>query len=503
MHSALYMRSIFKRTSNRNNETKQYLPLEKGWWKMPILFLLSMAMLGLKFYPALAFIIAEMVYVWRNGRRYDFLIMCTFVAGCFGFTQQNLLKIWPADIALLVSMALWLCMRRAPILNKALVASLAYIALLFLLAMMSIESMTVQVLMIRPYLLFLYIIVPFAVFSGKEFSFEQFCQRLFCYMLPVCCFYILDAYILSGNVLVPCTYSYFRSTFWDPYCYPLSGFIMRKYPPGLYLTGLLMMPLARMYKLKMWQWVVFILAAVSTQTFTFITALAITFIASQRSRLRILKWILSGLFMLVAAYCIDALLPEKIQDGYTQSTMRIKSSVDQILALNEAVDDEDIAEFGSGRLAQAMPKLDLVAKNDKQLTGLGFLHPEKTHINQYVIVNEYYSDVSNNIEVATGVEIGPIQVYINIGWIGLIGHFAFFIVLGLFLRRLPLRSFYWSVMLFNVWLSLGGFAGLSSVEGLIMQSLAWALPVLAARGELAGPSAPWKEPAHRTAATKR
>lgn len=470
---------------------------------MPLLFFLSMAVLGLRFYPALAAVIVELIYVWRKGRQYDFLIMCTFVAGCFGFTQQNLIKIWPADIALLVSLFLWLCLKRAPILNRVLAASVAYVALILILAMMSIESMSVQLLMIRPYLMFLYIIIPFAVFAGREFDFDTFCRKLFSYMLVVCCLYILDAYIISGNILVPCTYGYVPSTFWDPYCYPLSGYIMRKYPPGLYMLGLLMLPLARFYKLRLWQWVLLFIAAISTQTFTFITALGLTFIVSQRSRMRIFRWIFCGIMALVLAYFVDFLLPTTINDGYPQSTLRIKSSVDQILALNEAVDDEDIAEFGSGRLAQAMPKLDLVAKNDKELTGLGFLHPEKTHINQYVIVNEYYTDVSNNIEVATGVEIGPIQVYINIGWIGLAGHLLFFIVLGLFLKSLPLKSFYWAVLLFNFWLSLGGFAGLASVEGLLMQSLAWAIPVLAARGQLSGPAFPWKSPASRTVETRQ
>ncbi len=96
-------------------------------------------------------------------------------------------------------------------------------------------------------------------------------------------------------------------------------------------------------------------------------------------------------------------------------------------------------------MAQAIPKIDLINRYHKQWTGLGFLHPEKTTSNRFIIVNEYYSDLSSNVEVATGVEVVPIQVYLHGGWIGLIAVTAcgsvFYnpqIALQLLLPRYPL-----------------------------------------------------------------
>ena len=70
--------------------------------------------------------------------------------------------------------------------------------------------------------------------------------------------------------------------------------------------------------------------------------------------------------------CPDSFLPTQIHNDSFQSRLRIKSSVDQFMDLFNAVDDEDIAEFGSGRMAQALPKLDVVERENRQLIGLGF-----------------------------------------------------------------------------------------------------------------------------------
>ncbi len=494
MHSVLYVRSLFRRRSKAAGDSdapKKYLDLEPGWWKLPVLFLLCLALYGLHFFPAIAFVAACIVYAWRARRMYDVLLMSTLFFGGFGFAAIDLVVIRPTDIALVSSLVLWLVMRKPPILKRTLMACAAYAASLFVFAMLSIESISVQILIMRPYLMFLCIIIPFAIFAKTEFVFDEFIRRALSYCLVISIFYIIDAYILSGNVLVPDTASWRTSTFYSPTWMPLSGVVTRKYPPGLYILALIILPLARSYKLKLWQWAVLCIGIISTQTFTLILACVITFVLFQPSLRKSLIWIFTGIIGFLALYVVDSFLPSYTVNGYTQTTLRVKSSVDQVFDLFNAVDDEDIADFGSGRMAQVMPKLELVGQQDRELIGLGFLHPQKTHINQYIIVNDYYSDISQSIELATGVEVIPVQIYINIGWLGLLCHTIFFIWLWLIIRRLPLASYYVSVVFFNIVLGISGFAGLTSAHGLLFVSIAYAAPILAARSSLPGYTKLW------------
>lgn len=249
--------------------------------------------------------------------------------------------------------------------------------------------------------------------------------------------------------------------------------------------------MARSHKLKLWQWAVLCIGIISTQTFTLILACVLTYVLFQPSLRKSLLGIFTGIVGFLALYLVDSFLPSYTANGYTQSTLRVKSSVDQVFDLFNAVDDEDIADFGSGRMAQVMPKLELVGQQHRELIGLGFLHPQKTHINQYIIVNDYYSDISQSIELATGVEVIPVQIYINIGWLGLLCHTIFFIWLWLIIRHLPLASYYLSVVFFNIVLGISGFAGLASPHGLLFVSIAYAAPILAARSALPGYTKFW------------
>ena len=103
----------------------------------------------------------------------------------------------------------------------------------------------------------------------------------------------------------------------------------------------------------------------------------VTFIIFQGGFKKLMMWGFGAVVFLVGIYVLDSFLPTQIHNDSFQSRLRIKSSVDQFIDLFNAVDDEDIAEFGSGRMAQALPKLDVVERENRQLIGLGFLHPEK------------------------------------------------------------------------------------------------------------------------------
>lgn len=449
-------------------------------------------MIGLRFFPALAALLVFLIWSWRNDR-YEFLIQYTILIGAFGFMKPNALVVFPCDIAMFASAILWIVMRKPPILRKTLIAIVVYFLMLIALALTSVESMTIQIFTMRFWMVIITIIIPFFVFAGREFDFDTFLNKIMPYVLIICIFYIIDAFILSGNVLMPGTMGWVDTTFYSPDWHPLSGMFFRKYPPGLYLLALVLQPIARHYKLRPWQWAVILIALISTQTFTLIGTVVVGYIIFQGRRSLIIKSVVAVVVAGFAAYFIDGVLPYHNQDGYPQSTLRIRSSIDQVIALTDAVDDEDIAEFASGRMAQALPKVELVQSVDREWIGLGFLHPDKTHINQYIIDNNYYSDVTKAEELATGVEIIPVQIWINVGWTGLIGHTIFFFVLWLFIRKLRLSIYFVSVLYFNFVMGLAGFMGLTSISGLALTSLAYAIVILPQRPELADGLRSWSD----------
>lgn len=50
---------------------------------------------------------------------------------------------------------------------------------------------------------FVFFIIPIVAFSRKEFRLIDFWNSLMPYVLLACIFYIIDAFIFSGNVLMP------------------------------------------------------------------------------------------------------------------------------------------------------------------------------------------------------------------------------------------------------------------------------------------------------------
>jgi len=168
--------------------------------------------------------------------------MLTLFWGGFGF--------WPPELPtgylpLAVSIVLWFLMRKPPILKRTLIAIGTYIAFMLVLAMLSVESIKIQLFMMSRYWLILYIIVPFAVFSGHKFEFDVFLRKLMPFALMIAIFYILDAYIISGHILLPNDSGNNGSTIFDPAIHPFSGLIYRIYPSGLYFYALFFIPLIR------------------------------------------------------------------------------------------------------------------------------------------------------------------------------------------------------------------------------------------------------------------
>lgn len=459
-----------------NRTEKQYLNLTRQEWLTPLLFLLSMSMMGLMFPLGYVLVPFFLIRAFKQDK-YDFIIMLTLFLGGYALIGNNNLPFKTADLALLISFVATIIYRKSLLLKKILIAFAIYVILVFILALFSDERMSVQLLTMRNYWGIIYFMVPLLVFANREFDIRIFFRKLFPYALVLCVFYIIDGFILCGHILVPNSYIWgdTYSTFFSPIFRPFTFNIVRKYPPGLYLLALCILPTIKYYRLTRIQWTIVILAIGATQTFTLITGYIFSYIILQGKFKQLVKYTVLAIAGLTLLYFIDGLLPV---NNNRESTMRIKSSVDQITSLNEAVDDEDVAEFASGRFAQAMPKFELLHSLHKEWTGLGFLHKDYTKSLKYQVHNEYYSDTQRSDEVATGVEIIPLQIILSIGYLGLIIHILFFGYTYYVIRKSRFSVFYLSSLLIFSWLGLGGFSGLVQFHGEALCALALAAVLL-------------------------
>lgn len=453
-------------------------------WGWPLFMLLSLTMMGLHF--PLGYLLFPIILINRYKKnKYDFIIGCMFIIGGYALTSIDSTRLRMLYPALLFSFAGLLLYRKPPFLKKTIFAWMAYFAVLLAISMTSDEVFYEQLQVMWHYVSFIVFMIPVMVFAGERFDIMYFFRRVFQYAVIIGVFYILDAFIFCGNVLVPCSFIWWdsHSYFYKLYAYPLAGF-HRKYPPGLYIIALCIFPVIRYYRLKVWHWLVLALALIATQTFTFISGVAVTFVIFQKNKKRVAAFMIAGVMGLVGAYFIDGMLP--YHNDNTESFFRIKSSVDQLIDLQEVQDDEDLSKTGSGRLAQAIPKLELLYDLDREWLGLGFLSREGTSVRKYVIENEYYEDEEESIEVATNIEITVLQVLITVGYIGLLCHLLFYSYLYWIQRKLRFSGYFLSVLVAFAWFGIGGFEGWISTMSNCMLAMAFSAVFLANRDIIPG-----------------
>lgn len=464
--------------------SRVYPVISRDVWITALVFMLSLSLTGLTFYPAILVSIAMLLKAYRNNA-YECIVMSLLLFGGYGLMSNARLPIKMTDICLIVSIVLFFVFIKPPIVKKTIILLTVYAVLSFALALYSAERLSIQFLMWRPYMSFVFFIIPIVVFSRRPFNMMEFWNSLMPYVLLACIFYILDAYVLKGNVLMPGTANQWIPTFYKPLMDPTSMVPVRKYPPGLYPMFLLIYPVARYFRLRRWQWCVVILALISSQTFSIMFAVFVTYIFFRFGLKRLFQIILIAIITGVAAYGIDSMLPMRKTES-VNSYLRIKSSIDQFFILFDAADEEELAQFGSGRMAQVLPRIEMVEEEDRQWTGLGYLHPEKNTVKRYEIVNEYYTDISENEEVVAVVEVVPVQIYISGGWIGMILHCLLFLFLYLFIRKLKGNIYFLSLLFCCVITGIGGFCGLIHPDGLYLAAMAFSTIILSNRNVLPG-----------------
>ena len=342
--------------------TRRYIEISKSEWWRVILFCLSMSLMGLKFPLGYLFVPMCLISSWRNSR-YDFIIQFTIFVGGYAFLSDSTLPFKTEDLAMLLGVIGVFIYRKPPIVKKVLVAVGIYAAALIILAMFSDERMGIQIRTMRYWLCFIYFMVPLMAFAGQNFDIRELMKKIFPYVLVISVFYILDCFIVNGNLFVPNSFVWDSAgSTWNNLALSGFGSFPRKFPPGMYWLLMVVAPIARYYKLKWWQWLLIVGALIAARTFTLIITTVIGLMLFQPKVGRLVGYSVIAIFLFSIAYSIDSSLPKRANG---ESAMRIKSSIDQIISLGEVEDDEDLSKFGTGRIAQALPIMDLMTAYNK------------------------------------------------------------------------------------------------------------------------------------------
>lgn len=450
-----------------DKHTRRAFSLPMNEWGQEIVFLVCLSLMGLSFYPAYAALLFLVIRSFMRNR-YDFIIQITLIGGVYGFYREEALPFKVQDVLFIVSILLMMIYRYTPVMRRITFAMLGYFAVMVIFALKSPESLSVQFKMMRNYMMIVYLFIPLVAFSGEDFDIEYFFRKIISYCLIISVFYIFDGFIYSGFFFLPglMNFSDEIPSIFNP-VYDLFTF-PRRYPTGLYILALAIIPAIRLYRLSPAQWLLVILAILTTRTMTFTAGLLVTFFIFQGKTVQMLKFGILGILAVVGAYYVDISLGGEL---------RIASTVEQFTELDGAEDEEDASQFGSGRIAQFVPKYEVLCDQGRRLQGFGFLHPELTSNPDLIIENILYSAGAEE-EVVTGVEVTQLQTILDIGYIGLIVQTAFYVMIYFFIRRMRYANYYLSVLVAISLFGLGGFAGLTQTHGLLLLALTLAAVIL-------------------------
>ena len=454
--------------------------LDTSWgaMKWPLMFLLSLTMAGLRFPPGYILALIILINRYRNDK-HEFVAYVTLMCGGYGFLTESSTFIKLEDVAFLISVIGIVVYRQPVRLRRVTILFLLYCAVIFGCACFSDESLSIQIRLMRTYFMFIFYMIPIMVFAKEEFHIRELFKPLLRLMIIVSIFYLIDVLILHGRFMVPGTKQLWQeTTFWDPEVEPLMfDLILRKSSHGLLFLLLCTYPLCRFYKLRIWNWVVIIGAVLTTLTMAFIAGLVAGMVLFQPNRKLKTRIIVLSIVLLGGLYVIDPAPKKKGEE----SPMRIKSTIEQFIALTTAEDDEDLAAFASGRGAQAIPKLELLNTYGKTWTGLGFLHPDLTTDTRYIIDNELYVDIEQSEEVAAQIEMFPLNIYLQTGIIGFVANAVFFIGLYFIIRKWEYSQWYLSTLVCLWVMGIGGITGWANTMSLFMLALPFAASWLSSR----------------------
>ncbi len=458
---------------------KVYFNVSPQEWIWNIIFLLSLSLTGLQMPLGNLLVVLLLVRAFKVNRE-AFVFMLMLTLGGYAYTKPNIH--WGVNhmffMVPFAVIAMCVLKKTLPV-KKTIIAYGAFaIITVGMCLVYGAESFYVQLRPMLFYLSFCFFAIALVSFSGEAFDIHRFWTTVFSFMMIACSFYILDAYFFRGWVLVPCSWIDYEgtvSTWNNLYAGGPFGWIPRKYPPGLYPLALLLYPLAKYYKLRWWQWGLIALAMIVSRTSTVLFALVFGYILAQGTFKRYLIYGTLAVVGFFVLYTIDDSM------GYSaeteQSTLRISSTINQFFDLADVEDDEDLAEAGTGRMAQVIPSVEYIFSVGRQWVGFGFVDPE-TKIPSLVVENELVANPDFKYQAVTNVEVTQVKQFLTFGFVGLVIWFVFIFGICFILRGMRFSSYYTNVAIVLMIFGVGGFDSWYNYPGIIMGAMAYSAVLL-------------------------
>lgn len=419
-------------------------------------FLLTQSLTGLAFYPAILIALFMMLVGYRS-RPYDLCVMMVFWAGGYGMTRNGYLG--SLSIILLLAAATIVFVRKWPMLRAVILVFAVYLLFMLWIATRSEESMSIQLRMMRTYLCVAYFLVPILIFANRSFDFKELVRKIFTYAMCIAFMYILDCYVFSGHAMFPyanfldaATMEGYNPSWTHPeinlgkFSFPRIG------PFPMIFLMLLIFPLTKGVRLHPWQWGALLLMWIACRSATLLIAILVTYILFKATGKNLIVYLIG---LVVGVMVLSAV------DDALGGELRVNSTIDQFAVLNPNASDEELAEFGTGRMAQFIPKFALLTSYNRQWIGFGFLDPASSTAHKYMISNSLYDSVWDIDEVATGVEITQFQTILDMGYLGLIVQTLIYFGLYFIIRKQKYAKYYLCTIVCATIAGMGGNGGLN------------------------------------------
>ena len=128
-------------------------------WRWPLLFMLSLVMIGLHF--PLGYLGALVILINRmRNDKYDFVIMFTLMIGGYNLTTQSEFTALLVHIVTLICIVGICLLKKPPICRKIIYGFLGYFIILLMFALKSDETLWVQSIEMMNYMIIIYFVVP-------------------------------------------------------------------------------------------------------------------------------------------------------------------------------------------------------------------------------------------------------------------------------------------------------------------------------------------------------
>lgn len=426
---------------------KKHINFNSFNFKRPILFLLSLSIVG-SGVPILGQLIAVALLIESYyNKKYDFLVQLLLLMGGWSFFELEKflpnIKIYDPFIPLLVLLFIYL--RNVKELIRLKVSIIIFLLGIFILMLFSNESILSQLNGYRHFIGILTFTLPLFVFRNRFFSIEYLLNRLTAYSIIIALMVIVQAVIKQPIF-------FYNLTGFSSGGISNSSFFLRIYPPPLIIITL------SLYYRKFVSYspviiLLFIGAYLVTVTNTLWIAVLSIFVLQNLS-LKDISKLTVILFIIVAFFILDQATP--------QIDFRVYSSY---VRISEAINTNEYKDLGTGRMAQALPSIDYVVNNEQQLTGIGLITKENGG-NQYMIEKEFTSAVQE--QFVGGIEITPISIWVYLGFLGLGWIILFHVFLLLNFSKYRLFDWIKEIVCFFVIMGFGGFYGLQYIESYLV-----------------------------------